>query len=214
MDSYLAELDAALGFEWVFFLRSVNGSPLLSETLQFAYHALGPQVPLLFLLLGMTLLEQRMLEFVALLAVSSLLTGIGMVAYPAAGAYAYFQPSSDVFSNFSADFGMWHFAELQVLRSGEPFQFLLNKTQGLVTFPSYHTALGILVVYAVRDFKVLTIFVGALNAVMIVGTLPEGGHHLVDVLAGAAVGLASILTVRYAVRNRQHATTLVKGTSG
>jgi membrane-associated phospholipid phosphatase len=85
--------------------------------------------------------------------------------------------------------------------------------EGLVTFPSFHTTLGILIVYAVRDFKVLAIFVGALNAVMIVATMPEGGHHLVDVLAGAGVALASISTVRYAVRSRQYATTLVKEVS-
>lgn len=212
VDGHLAKLDAALGFDWVSFLRSVNGSQLLSEILQVAYHSLGPQVPLLFLLLGVTLRRQRILEFLAVLAISSLLIGIGMVAYPAAGAYAYFQPPSGDFSNFSADAGMWHFTDLQKLRSGEPFRLLLDRMQGLVTFPSFHTTLGILVVYAVRDFKVLTISVGALNAVMIVSTLPEGGHHLVDVLAGAGIGLASILAVRYAVRNRQHSV-LLRGAS-
>jgi membrane-associated phospholipid phosphatase len=31
---------------------------------------------------------------------------------------------------------------------------------------------------------------------MIVGTLPEGGHHLSDVIAGAMVAVVSILVVR------------------
>ncbi|RUU98470.1 hypothetical protein EOB36_23690 [Mesorhizobium sp. M6A.T.Cr.TU.017.01.1.1] len=38
--------------------------------------------------------------------------------------------------------------------------------------------------------------IAVLNALMIIATLPEGGHHLIDVLAGAMVGVASIFAVR------------------
>jgi membrane-associated phospholipid phosphatase len=35
-----------------------------------------------------------------------------------------------------------------------------------------------------------------LNATMIVATLPVGGHHLADVVAGAGLTLGAILLVR------------------
>ena len=35
-----------------------------------------------------------------------------------------------------------------------------------------------------------------LNAIMIVSTVPYGGHYLVDVLAGAVIAVMSIVAVR------------------
>ncbi|TGP48365.1 phosphatase PAP2 family protein [bacterium M00.F.Ca.ET.230.01.1.1] len=196
MDQTLAALDAVIGFDWRAFLGFTNRQPLVADTLVFAYHALGRQLPLLFILLGFAK-RPRLTEFIALLAVSGALTGILMSWVPAAGAYAYFQPQPADFSNFTARAGMWHFTELMRIRSGQPFDLLVTRAEGLVTFPSYHTALGIMVVYALRDYRWLFWPVGCLNAVMIVSTLPEGGHHLIDVIAGVMVAAVSILAVRF-----------------
>ncbi|PBC07901.1 phosphatase PAP2 family protein [Mesorhizobium sp. WSM3859] len=195
MDQTLAALDAAIGFDWRAFLDLTNKQPIAAGALVFAYHALARQLPVLLLLLAFAK-RPRLTEFIALLAVSGALTGALMSFVPAAGAYAYFQPQPVDFSNFTARAGMWHFTELMRLRSGEPFNLLVTRAEGLVTFPSYHTALGIMVVYALRDHRWLFWSVGCVNAVMIVSTLPEGGHHLIDVIAGAVVAVASIVAVR------------------
>lgn len=199
MDQTLAAMDAVVGFDWRAFLDLANGQPLVADTLVFAYHSLGRQLPLLFIFLAFAK-RPRLTEFIALLGVSSALTGTLMAFVPAAGAYAYFHPQQAVFGNFTARAGMWHFTELMKLRSGEPFDLLITRAEGLVTFPSYHTALGIMVVYALRDYRWLFWSIACLNAVMIVSTLPEGGHHLVDVIVGAMVAIVSIVAVRYVAR--------------
>ncbi|MEI9406348.1 phosphatase PAP2 family protein [Mesorhizobium argentiipisi] len=196
MDQTLAAIDAVIGFDWRAFLDLANRQPLVANTLVFAYHALGRQLPLLFILLAFAK-RPRLTEFIAFLAVSSALTGTLMSLVPAAGAYAYFHPEPNVFGNFTARAGMWHFTELMKLRSGEPFDLLVTRAEGLVTFPSYHTALGIMVVYALRGYRWLFWPVACLNAVMIVSTLPEGGHHLIDVIVGVVVAAVSILAVRF-----------------
>ncbi|RWE74993.1 phosphatase PAP2 family protein [Mesorhizobium sp.] len=195
MDQTLAAFDAAIGFDWQAFLSFTNKQPLIATTLVFAYHALGRQLPLLILLLAFAR-RPRLTEFIALLAISSALTATLMLFVPAAGAYAYFRPSPTEFGNFTARAGMWHFAELVKLRSGAPFDLMITRAEGLVTFPSYHTALGILVVYALRGYRWLFWPVACLNGIMIISTLPEGGHHLIDVIAGTTVGLVSILAVK------------------
>jgi membrane-associated phospholipid phosphatase len=129
-------------------------------------------------------------------AITSLLTAAGMALVPAVGAYAYFNPPPELFDNFTHHAGMWHYAELMKLRSGEPFVFLADNVRGMVTFPSFHTVLGIIIAYALRGFRWLFAPVAILNAVMIVSTLPEGGHHLVDVLAGIAIALIGLTLVR------------------
>lgn len=208
LDGTLAEFDTALGVHWPALLGALNAYPTLSGILLIAYHSLGPQVPLLFLILALAGRAARLREFLALLAISSVFTAALMAVVPAAGAYAYFQPDQADFGNFTAMAGMWHYEELMRLRSGEPFNLLVTNGVGLVTFPSYHTALGILVVYALRDFRLLAWCVGSVNAIMIVSTLPEGGHHFIDVIAGLGVGLGTILIVAGLQRDEQAKGTL------
>ncbi|WP_292468211.1 phosphatase PAP2 family protein [Mesorhizobium sp.] len=194
MDQPLAVIDGMIGFRWRAFLELTNNYPAVAKTLVFAYHALGPQMPVMFILLAFAD-RLRLTEFMAMLAVSSALTAAGMAMVPAAGAYAYFQPLASDFSNFTAHAGVWHLAELMKIRSGQPFSLLVTHAEGMVTFPSYHTALGIMITYALRRLPAIAWPVGALNAIMVVSTLPEGGHHLIDVVAGAAVGALSISAV-------------------
>jgi membrane-associated phospholipid phosphatase len=196
MDDNLARVDAALGFNWLSFLAAANSEPWLGTMLVAAYHSLGVQLPALGLILVTLRREERLLEFIGLFAFTFLLTAMGMALVPAAGAYAYFNPRPELFESFTRHAGMWHYAELMKLRSGEPFVFLADNVRGMVTFPSFHTVLGIIIAYALRGFRWLFAPVAILNAVMIVSTLPEGGHHLVDVLAGIAIALIGLTLVR------------------
>ncbi|RWB79171.1 MAG: phosphatase PAP2 family protein [Mesorhizobium sp.] len=194
-DAELAYIDSRLGFDWLWFL-AVTNHKLIAPALSIAYHFLGPQVPFVFLLNIVKSRNDRLLEFITLLAMSSILAGGIMAFVPAEGAYAYFKPSADQFSHFTGHAGMWHYKTLMALRSGEPFDLIMTNSSGLVTFPSYHTALGIIIVYALRDYRRLFWSLACLNGVMIIATLPEGGHHLIDVLAGSMVGLVSIVATR------------------
>ena len=196
MDGRLASADAALGFDWPTFLAVTDASPWLSAILVVAYHSVGPQIPLVFVVLAFALREERLMEFVALMAISSLLTAVGMVLVPAAGAYPHFSPSPEAYKNFTSHAGMWHYTELMKLRSGGVFLYVADKSKGLVTFPSYHTVLGIIITYAFREFRRLFPFFALLNSIMLVSTIPEGGHHLVDVLAGVLIALMVLSFVR------------------
>jgi hypothetical protein len=88
---------------------------------------------------------------------------------------------------------MWPFLDaFNALRDGSLTNIDVSSVQGVVSFPSFHTMLGILITYALRDTRPLFIPVAAINAVMIVSTLPVGGHYLADVIAGAAISAAAI----------------------
>jgi membrane-associated phospholipid phosphatase len=125
-----------------------------------------------------------------------------MAAFPSAGAYAFYSPPPELFSNFTGAGGLSHLQTLTALRSGEPFGFRVTAMKGLVSFPSFHAALGIIQVYCLRRNPRLMVLVGAVVAVMIPSTIPEGGHHLIDTIAGVAVGLVSIAAIRIATARR------------
>jgi membrane-associated phospholipid phosphatase len=115
---------------------------------------------------------------------------------PSAGAYAYYSPPEHIFSNYSGIGGLAHLKTLMTLRSGEPWDFLVTRSMGLVSFPSFHVALGIILIYTFRRTLFLMIPVAIINALMVLATLPEGGHHLSDTLAGAAIAAFTLLVVR------------------
>jgi len=195
-DSHLAALDQSLGFDWVAFLALTNSAPILSAVLVWAYHSAAPQLLALCLFLSFTNREERLAEFFSLLAVTWLATEILMALLPAAGAYAYYEPPKHLFDNFSSNAGMWHHQLLQYLRTEASPRLELSNVAGLITFPSFHTILAIITIYAVRGISYMFRPTLVLNLVVIVSTLPEGGHHLVDIVVGAAVAGAAILLVQ------------------
>jgi membrane-associated phospholipid phosphatase len=200
MDSYLAAADLKLGFNWPHFVAWVNGYPLLDRALVEAYRALGRQVPFLFLLFAIPGRASRASELVALIAVASLMTGVLMAAVPAADAYAFFGPPRSLFSNFTGSGGLSHLETLRQLRSGSAFELNVFHAIGLASFPSFHATLGLLILYSLRHNRFLLAVLGIVNAAMFVSTIPEGGHHLIDVIAGAAVAIATIAFLRWIAR--------------
>ena len=51
--------------------------------------------------------------------------------------------------------------------------------------------------YAFRGFRFTALPAAILNGIVVISTLPEGGHYLVDVIAGAIIALAGITLVRW-----------------
>lgn len=85
------------------------------------------------------------------------------------GSMRYFWPSFDTFYSGKAP----------VLR--------LHAIDGVISFPSFHTAMGLITVAIWRGHP-LTLAVSCVwFAFMLLGTMPFGGHYLVDLVGGAAV---------------------------
>jgi membrane-associated phospholipid phosphatase len=197
-DAWLASLDRMLGFEWPAFLAVTNSSRVASWILVTAYHSALPQMLTLFLLLCFTGRERGLAEFLTLMSVTSVAVGAAlMLAVPAAGAYAHFRPPGELFDGFSANAGMWHYETLMRLRTQAEPLLDFGRMEGLVTFPSFHTVLAIITAYAFRGIRFLALPAAILNGIVVVSTLPEGGHFLVDVIAGAIIAVAGIALVRW-----------------
>lgn len=195
MDAGLASVDAMFGFDWRAFIAWTNTHPMLVSAIRFAYHTTAHQLFVLVIFLSFMRDRAALSETMAILAVTSLCTGIGLALVPAEGAYAYFKPAAETVSHYSARSGMWHHAILTNLRTNPATVLNFSQTEGLVTFPSFHTVLALLTSYAVRKWVVLFVPVAALNALVIVGTIAEGGHYLTDIFAGAAIFVFAALFV-------------------
>ena len=196
-DATLAQIDRALGFDWLGFLQAANGSPVLTTLLVRAYQTVGPVAEFAIVWLALTGRGERLAEFVAVLGLSTVGLCVVMWFVPAAGAFAHYRPEPQLFGNLSALGEMWPFFHaFTMLRDGSLTAIDLSALEGVVSFPSFHTVLGVITIYALRDRLVLLVPALIVNGTMIVSTMPVGGHHLIDVVAGAAVSCGAIVVTR------------------
>jgi membrane-associated phospholipid phosphatase len=197
-DSLLVRVDHSLGFDWLHFLDVTNSSPFVAALLTRVYQTTGWVTELVILWLGLTCNGERLAEFLAILSLCTVGLCAGMLLVPAAGAFAYYGPAQQLYDHYAALGEMWSFGRtFNLLRDGSLAVVDLSALDGIVSFPSFHTALGVMGIHAARDTRWLVAFVLPLNATMIVSTMPVGGHHLADVLAGAGLTLGAILLVRW-----------------
>lgn len=202
-DGFLARLDGYLGFHWPSFLAAVNDRPFLPDLLARAYESTAALTEGVVLWLAIRGWGERMAESLALLCLSSLGLAVGMVLLPAAGAFVYFDPAPELFNNFAGGREMWPFLDaFNSLRDGSLTKIDVSSVQGVVSFPSFHTMLGMITIYALRDTRALFIPALILNGTMMVATLPVGGHYLLDTLAGAAITMAAFHALHYGSRRK------------
>ena len=168
-DSALAASDKAIGFEWHSWAAWVQAHPLVHATFVLAYSSLLYQLVACVLFLA---LRKSADEFLWILIGSGLLTIAISGFVPAIGNLA----------------DAPHIPHFNALRAGTLHTIPIGQgSQGLIAFPSFHTTLAIIVAYALREIRWLFVVACILNLVVILSVPTEGGHYLVDVLAGAAV---------------------------
>lgn len=185
-DNMLAAWDAALGFDWMGYFTYVQTHPRLLRLLDIGYSSLTPVSFVGFVLLAGHADPRRGRYFLETFFLTAIIcTGIGM-GFPARAAVAHYFGYVAGIPGFASVPGVYHLEHLLRLRGPGPVALDLANLPGLVTFPSFHTAAGVILVAA---FFRTALFpaVLAYSVVMIAATPVFGGHYFVDLIAGAAV---------------------------
>lgn len=183
-DATFAAWDRALGFDWIACWEWLEAHPGVRTPLKYAYQSGLAQLVVVVLALGMTGRAAQLAEFMRLFILATLVTIVASGLWPAAGAWKHY-PIGQAFDLASLS----HF---EPLRSGVLQEMSLGAAQGLISFPSLHAAMAVLLAHAMRRTWLFAVF-AVLNATMLVSTPVEGGHYLVDVLAGVALAAALIV---------------------
>jgi len=205
-DARLARIDQWLGFNWVAFVEFVNSSALASWLLVEGYRSTPYMLFGTILWLCVSGQGSRLAEFLALMSLTFIGIAVGMMVWPAAGAYAYYDPPLTSYQNIGAGSGMWHYQLLMAIRSGATsvIDFNTPNSNCLVTFPSGHTILAIIMTYALRGWRWTLIPAIIINGLMMISTIPHGGHHLIDLIVGGAIAACAIFLVRLPLGVRRH----------
>lgn len=192
-DDWFASFDAALGFDWNAHLAFVAHRPVLAQTLTWAYFSCPAQLFVLVCVLSV-FDRSALVRFMALYATTALATICIASAFPALGAVAHHAPPAALLSSMPDPLsGRWHMADLIALRQGAFREISPHALEGIISFPSFHTALGVLFIHAFARAPRMLAPAILLNGAMILSTISVGGHYFADVIAGAVLAGVSIV---------------------
>lgn len=187
-DGRLAMVDRALGFRWPEILAIADQLGALLWLGRVAYHSLTLQMVVCIVVLSATGQADR-LRIAVLAAITSGFATImlsGLV--PALG--NVFDPHH--YRNLWPSVAWMEHDMLIGLRDGSWRTIDLTRLMGIVTFPSYHATLPIILAWAVGEtprWRTVAPFWAALT----IGATPLfGGHYAADVLAGAGLAVLAL----------------------
>jgi membrane-associated phospholipid phosphatase len=82
------------------------------------------------------------------------------------------------------------------LREGRLESIDLRAIDGIISFPSLHASVAVIVPFTLRWNKLLFWPIVVLDGLMMVSAVPSGNHYLSDVVGGIAVAALAILSAR------------------
>jgi hypothetical protein len=192
IDGLLASADRTLGVDWPALMAFMTNYPRLDAVLQLCYGSVMPQIAMLIIALCFTAQCERVYRLCLSIALGAMLTVFFWTAFPSFGAFSVYELPPQVAAHLNLALDGHYAEELKALLAHGPGFISPTSAKGLVGFPSFHGALAMLVAWYAKDVKVLRWPVLVLNAVVLIATPIQGGHHVVDLIGGLAVACAAI----------------------
>src|SRR5690349_7362421 len=197
-DAVFDAMDHALGFDWKELFAFMNRSPGFLVFMRVIYLSLTVQMTAVVLLLGLTgrlpWLRVYMLAFIFAAVLTIALSAL----LPAEGVWLHYglkaDPGAMPVSHTSRPVFLG-------LRDGSFRLLVALGAEGIITFPSLHAALAVLLIAAFWPLPIARWLSAAVNALMLAATPIDGSHYLVDVLAGTVIAILCIVAARMLVAN-------------
>jgi membrane-associated phospholipid phosphatase len=190
-DADMIWIDRHLGFDWIQIMRGFDHQRLLLSLMDGAYATFTAQLIGTVLLLIAFRSTRELDRFFVTFICASVFAELASVLAPTVGpmlALAH----NDSFLHLHT-LGRATGQIVLGLRSGSVRVIDLNAIDGIISFPSLHAAVAVIVPYTLRWNKPLFWPILVLNCVMLASAIPSGNHYLADVLGGIVVAVFAIL---------------------
>lgn len=199
-DQHLMQMDQRLGVDWHALIAFIDAHAFFARTLAFAYQAFWPQLLLLPVLLSAVQRPARACQMTGAYGLICIFASIISVWYPAVGTYSALSVDVSQLKNIYGTLGIASVPQFTAVRNDPNFVLFLDQASGIITFPSVHAAVAILCAWAAWPLKWCRGPFIILNALMICSAITEGGHYVVDLIAGIGVSGFSIALILLVTR--------------
>ncbi len=196
VDANLAAFDASLLFDTRSIVVAIANATTFAGLLGLAYVS---SFPILFgavVYLGWTRHIRPLWQLAFVFAFTAVGCATLSVFFPAVGAFAQFAYPADVLDGLPSGAGVYHLPKFEYYRHAVAPIISMSSVQGVVTFPSFHCCLALMTAFAYVEHRWLLLISLLWNALVIVSTIPIGGHYMVDLPAGAAIWVTAYLLAR------------------
>jgi membrane-associated phospholipid phosphatase len=193
-DPWLAAADAALGIHVPTLAAWTVAHPSINVLLRVSYFSLLPQFVLTVAVLAAFRDREGLWEFAFHVHVCVIVTVATLIVWPAVCPPEYygFRPTIDM-THLIQQIQGFHQGAMKVVR--------FDELEGLVSFPSFHVAGALIVLWAARRRRWLLMPLVCWNLVLIASTFMTGVHYVIDVIASVPLFLGSVaLYQRYCRR--------------
>lgn len=198
-DGMLARSDALAGFDVREVVRFTAAEPSISALLHFAYNSSGL---LCIAAAGWSLLAKdraRLWQVVATIVIAMQITALVSVLFPARGAILAFGLNSLQEFGLPPGAGTYSAREFAHFYWGSDTLVMLKDMNGIVTFPSFHTVMALVIMQGFVATQLKWVAIGW-SALTIVSTVPMGGHYVTDLAGGLLVWAAAYALAAWACR--------------
>jgi hypothetical protein len=200
IDASLAAIDRALGIDWPALMAFVSRYPRTNLVLELVYVSVLPQVAVLVAALGLFGRPEKIYALCLSVACAAAICIAVWTLAPSFGAFSVYELPAGVSNHLALALDGRYARELVGLLAHGPGRISPTAAKGLIGFPSYHAVLAILVAWYARELSYLRWVALAVNTVVLVATPIQGGHDVIDVLAGFAVAALAIAFARSVLR--------------
>lgn len=200
IDLELNAIDRMLGFHWPDVVAWASQHLVINEIIRFAYMSTIPQFAAIVVILGLTGRIRELHILIVSITITATFTICFWGVFPSMGPSTIFElpRSVELLAHPLHDTSVYGKYLIRMAVEG-PDLISPKDIKGLVAFPSYHIVLAFTAVYCARDIKWVFPFYLVLNLLIVPGIFMHGGHHLIDLPAGAIVAMVGIYLARKAV---------------
>jgi hypothetical protein len=198
-DDRLAAADRALGFDWPAVFAAADRSVAMLWMGGLAYHSLTLQMIVAIVVLSANAQATRLRVAVAAAILGGFATILISGVTPAMG--NVFDPAD--YDHLWRSVAWMEQDMLRGLRAGTWRTLDLTQLMGIVSFPSYHATLPVILAWAQRDVRGWRLVAPVWAGLTIIATPLFGGHYGVDVLAGILIAVIALTIAPVFVSRRQ-----------
>ncbi|MBB4194237.1 membrane-associated phospholipid phosphatase [Rhizobium aethiopicum] len=199
-DQQLLQLDRLLGVDWLSLIAFLDANPLLAKSMTFAYQTFHHQLLFLPVVLSLCGHRARAYQVVGTYGLICVIASFITIWYPALGTYTDFAVNPGDLKNINGMLGLEYVPQILAVRDDPHFVLQLEHASGIISFPSVHAAVAVLCCWGAWTIRWTRFPMIFLNTLMLLSAITEGGHYIVDLIAGIGVAGFSIASVLYISR--------------
>lgn len=207
-DHWFEAADKTVGLNWFELLDWTRAHATADFLLRLTYLSLMPQTLVVVLALSLGGHFGSLRIFILAFIFAALVTIAISAVWPAQGVWLLHGLSGSNADSMPVSATSW--PVFLGLRNGTFRMLMASGAEGIITFPSLHAALALVLIAALWPLPVLRWIGVGLNLIMMVSIPIDGSHYFTDMFAGLAIAVLCLIAARALVarmgRHREPAT--------